>query len=224
MEYRKLIISLLLLPTLALAANDPSQDFLANLALAEQGDAQAQFNLAEMSWNAYLDKRLPQDLEDYTSWASLAAEQGHPDALYGLGVRYINSTADHPVDLSEGLRLLHLAGELESWEAQRYLAELYFRGPFFSKDYNEAIRWLGVGASQGTPDAQSALAREYWTGDRVLQDKVKAYVWFSMAVMQGDFESVSVRDNIEAQLNLGQLSIARELATRCFDSNFQDCE
>jgi uncharacterized protein len=224
MEYRKLIISLLLLPALVLGADEPSQEFLDNLALAEQGDAQAQFNLAEMSWNAYFENRLPQDLEDYTRWASLAAEQGHPDALYGLGVRYINSTADHPVDLTEGLRLLHLAGELESWEAQRYLAELYFRGPFFQKDYNQGIRWLRMGASQGTTAAQSALAREYRTGNRVLQDKIQAYVWFSMAVMQGDFESVSARDEIEAELSIGQLSIARELSTRCFDSGFQDCE
>jgi uncharacterized protein len=120
--------------------------------------------------------------------------------------------------------LLHMAGELESWEAQRYLSELYFRGPFFPQNYNEAIRWLRVGAGQGTPDAQSTLAREYWTGSRVLQDKIKAYVWFSMAVMQGDAEFVSDRDDIEAQLSIGELSIARELATRCWDSDFQDCE
>ncbi len=209
---------------MVLGANEPSQEYLDNLALAEQGDAQAQFNLGEISWKAYLERGLSQDLQDYTRWASLAAEQGHPDALYGLGVRYINSSAGHPVDLTEGLRLLHLAGELESWEAQRYLSELYFRGPFFPQDYNEGIRWLRLGAGQGTPAAQSRLAREYWTGTRVLQDKIKAYVWFSMAVMQGDFESVSARDEIEAQLSIGQLSIARELTTRCFDSDFQDCE
>ncbi len=224
MEYRKLIISLLLVPALALGADEPSQEYLDNLALAEQGDAQAQFNLGEISWKAYLERGLSQDLQDYTRWASLAAEQGHPDALYDLGVRYINSSAGHPVDLTEGLRLLHLAGELESWEAQRYLSELYFRGPFFPQDYNEGIRWLRVGAGQGTPAAQSSLAREYWTGTRVLQDKIKAYVWFSMAVMQGDSESVPARDEIEAQLSIGQLSIARGLTTRCFDSDFQDCE
>ncbi len=224
MAYRKLIISLLLAPALVLGADEPSQEFLNNLALAEQGDAQAQFNLGEISWNTYLESGLSEDLQDYTSWASLAAEQGHPEALYGLGVRYINSSAGHPLDLSEGLRLLHLAGGLESWEAQRYLSELYFRGPFFPQNYNEAISWLRVGAGQGTSDAQSALAREYWTGTRVLQDKIKAYVWFSMAVMQGDTESVSARDDIEGQLSIGQLSIARELVSRCWDSDFQDCE
>ena len=45
-----------------------------------------------------------------------------------------------------------------------------------------------------------------------------------MAVMQGDAEFVSDRDDIEAQLSIGELSIARELATRCWDSDFQDCE
>lgn len=224
MNIKKLLIFLFFTPVLVFAADESTQEYQYALTLAEQGDAEAQYNLGEMNWDLYLESSEPQYLEEYTRWATLAAEQGHPDALYGLGVRYINSTADHPYDLTEGLRLLHLAGELQSWEAQRYLSELYFRGPYFEKNYNEGLRWLRLGASQGIIQAQSRLAQEYFTGSRVLQDKIKAYVWFSMAVMQGDTESVTARDGVEAQLSIGQLSIARDLATRCFDSYFEDCE
>jgi len=224
MNLKKLLILLFFLPALVFAADESDQEYLDTLALAEQGDAEAQFALGEINWELYLESRQPQYLQDYTRWATLAAEQNHPDALYGLGVRYINSTADHPYDLTEGLRLLHLAGELNSWEAQRYLSELYFRGPYFEKNYNEGLRWLRLGAGQGIIQAQTRFAQEYLTGSRVLQDKIKAYVWFSMAVMQGDTESVATRDDVEAQLSIGQLSIARDMATRCFDTDFQDCE
>jgi len=224
MNLKKLLILLFFLPALVFAADESDQEYLDTLALAEQGDAEAQFALGEINWELYLESRQPKYLQDYTRWATLAAEQNHPDALYGLGVRYINSTADHPYDLTEGLRLLHLAGELNSWEAQRYLSELYFRGPYFEKNYNEGLRWLRLGAGQGIIQAQTRLAQEYLTGSRVLQDKIKAYVWFSMAVMQGDTESVATRDDVEAQLSIGQLSIARDMATRCFDTDFQDCE
>ena len=241
MHYKKLLLTILFLPALLLPAlvisagkaaeepanevtNEESQLLLDTLALAEEGDADAQFLMGELNWDSYLENRQPQYLQEYTRWASLAAEQGHPDAQYGMGVRYINSTADHPYDLTEGLRLLHLAGEQESWEAQRYLSELYFRGPFFPRNNNEGLRWLRVGASQGTIQAQSRLAQEYLNGSRVLQDKIKAYLWYSMAVMQGDSDSVAARDEVETQLSIGQLSIARDLISRCFDSHFQDCD
>ncbi len=58
----------------------------------------------------------------------------------------------------------------------------------------------------------------------MLQDRIKAYVWFSMAAMQGFSDSASARDDIETQLSIRQLSIARELTARCWDSDFQDCD
>ncbi len=48
MGCKKLLISLLLIPALAFGADEPSQEFLDTLALAEQGQVSAQFNLGVM--------------------------------------------------------------------------------------------------------------------------------------------------------------------------------
>jgi TPR repeat protein len=45
MAYKNLLITLLLIPALAFGADEPSQEFLDTLTLAEQGDAEAQTKL-----------------------------------------------------------------------------------------------------------------------------------------------------------------------------------
>ncbi len=53
--------------------------------LAEQGDADAQFNLGGM----YAEGRgVPQDYARAVKWSRKAAEQGVAEAQYNLGVRY----------------------------------------------------------------------------------------------------------------------------------------
>jgi len=53
--------------------------------LAEQGDADAQFNLG---WMYYEGRGVPQDYETAVKWWTLAAEQGDPHAQFNLGVMY----------------------------------------------------------------------------------------------------------------------------------------
>ena len=55
--------------------------------LAEQGDADAQFNLG---WMYYEGRGVPQDYETAVKWWTLAAEQGDPHAQFNLGVMYRN--------------------------------------------------------------------------------------------------------------------------------------
>ncbi len=53
--------------------------------LAEQGDANAQYNLGVMYNHA---RGVPQDYEKAFHWYSKAAEQGHASAQYNLGLMY----------------------------------------------------------------------------------------------------------------------------------------
>jgi hypothetical protein len=53
--------------------------------LAEQGDADAQFNLGLMYYNGL---GVPQDYKTAVKWYTLAAEQGIVDAQYNLGWMY----------------------------------------------------------------------------------------------------------------------------------------
>jgi S1-C subfamily serine protease len=55
--------------------------------LAEQGVADAQYNLGKMY---YFGKGVPQDYKTAVKWFTLAAEQGYAGAQYNLGVMYDN--------------------------------------------------------------------------------------------------------------------------------------
>jgi len=59
------------------------------LPLAEQGDSQAQYNIAGMYSNGYGVKV---DDEKAVYWYQKAANQGHPKAQYNLGVMYLLGT------------------------------------------------------------------------------------------------------------------------------------
>ncbi|WP_244060855.1 tetratricopeptide repeat protein, partial [Aeromonas caviae] len=52
---------------------------------AEQGNAEAQFNLAQMYGKG---KGVAQDIQQVVTWLRKAAEQGNAEAQFNLGVMY----------------------------------------------------------------------------------------------------------------------------------------
>ena len=86
--------------------------------LAEQGDAYAQYNLAELYKTG---KGVPQDQDQASIWYRLSAEQGHPFAMYQLGV-YLSrkgdySTASMWLTIAAGSGLeeaIHLVGRVDT--------------------------------------------------------------------------------------------------------------
>tara|TARA_B110000467_G_C17974099_1_gene291720 strand:+ start:100 stop:438 length:339 start_codon:yes stop_codon:yes gene_type:complete len=77
MNLKKLLISLLLMPSLAFGADEPSQEFLDTLASAEQGDVNAQFSLGVMYENG---RGVPQNNVRAYVWWSVSAAQGDESA------------------------------------------------------------------------------------------------------------------------------------------------
>ena len=75
--------------------------------VAEQGDAEAQFNLGQM----YLEgKAVPQDYEQTVYWYRLAAEQGYTRAQNNLGLMYYNGLGV-PQNLEQAEHWYRLARE-----------------------------------------------------------------------------------------------------------------
>ena len=64
----------------------------------------------------------------------------------------------------------------------------------------------------------------YYMGEGVLQNNLRAYVWFSVAAAQGHEDARTNRDIISETLTPEQLARGQDIATRCFESDFQDCE
>ena len=62
-----------------------SGDVFAIKELANQGNAEQQYNLGEMY---YFGKGVPQDVAEAVKWYRLAADQGNADAQLALGMMY----------------------------------------------------------------------------------------------------------------------------------------
>ena len=88
----------------------------------------------------------------------------------------------------------------------------------------EAVRWFKLAAEQGYAAAQRSLGLMYVTGTGVPKNLVRAYVWFSVAAAQGFPDARENRDKASEILTPEQLARGQDIATRCFESDYQDCE
>lgn len=112
---------------------------------------------------------------DALRWYRRAAERGHAESQYHLGLMYLNDQGvRHAYDTAA--RWLREAADQGHPRAQRNLAVLYFRGVGAPRDHAAAVEWLKRSAVQGCVSAQMDLARVYLEGDGV-QDPVAAVSW-----------------------------------------------
>ncbi len=79
-------------------------------------------------------------------------------------------------------------------------------------------------AEQGDAKAQFNLGFMYDIGEGVPQNNVRAYAWWSVAAAQGLAIARNDRDRMAEQLTPEQLARGQDIATKCFESDYQDCE
>ena len=82
-----LLVLLLSIVSVATSSGAEPPNLSETRRLAEQGDANAQFNLAG---TYYTGEGVPKDLSKGEEWLRKAAEQGHAQAQLNLGVMYYN--------------------------------------------------------------------------------------------------------------------------------------
>ncbi len=125
-----------------------------------------------------------------------------------------------PPDLVETRKL----AEQGEAGAQHALGSMYALGSGVPQDFAEAVKWYRLAAEHGDADAQYGLGFMYYMGTGVPEDGARAYLWFSMAATQGYEGASESRDKASALLNTDTRNSAQQLATRCFDSGFKQCE
>jgi len=150
--------------------------------LAEDGVADAQFNLGLMYYNGY---GVLKDSPKAAHWYRLASEQGNGGAQLKLGLMY-RSGNGVPKDAAEAVSWLRLAAEQGLSSAQFILGFMYHDGDGVLKDATETAHWYRLAAEQGDVDAQYMLGILYRNGDGVLKDATEATHWFRLAAEQGD--------------------------------------
>jgi TPR repeat protein len=154
--------------------------------LAEQGNAPAQFHLAQM----YRDGQgVMQNNDQALIWYRKAAEQGQVEAQNYLGWFY--SAAQ---DYSPAVAWYRKAAEQGYAEAQYNLGWLYAKGRGVAQDDKQAVDWFSKAAQQGYADAQFNLGWMYAKGLGVTRDDGQAIILFGKAAQQG---------YADAEFNLG---------------------
>jgi TPR repeat protein len=123
---------------------------------ANQGHAEAQYNLGEM----YLSGRgVPKSHTEALKWIGLSANQGHAEAQYNLGEMYYYDVKDfnlpHPPEqvvpqsYTESAKWFRLAANQGYADAQYMLGGMYLSGNGVPKSYTEGAKWIRLSASQG---------------------------------------------------------------------------
>jgi len=153
---------------------------------AEQGHAEAQFNLGFMYEKG---QGVDQDKKQAAYWYRKAAEQGLAEAQCNLGVMY-----DEEEDYKQAVYWYRKAAEQGHAVAQNNLGVMYKYGKGVKRDYKQAVYWYRKAAEQGHARAQCNLGVMYEYGLGVEQDDKQAVYWYRKSAEQGD---------ADAQFNLG---------------------
>jgi uncharacterized protein len=172
---------------------------------AQQGDAEAQYQLGMHSWGIYIKERFPRSsptthefdikvnrVEALKAefWFRLAAQKGHTKAEFRLGGIY-----------SLG------------WS-------------FWQTDYHEAVKWYRRAAEKGHPMSQVDLGSMYENGQGVPQDYLLAHMWYNLGAAGYPVDEVSpvggvpccraaiikLRDELSAKMTPDQIVEAQRMA------------
>ena len=154
-----LLTLFLSLPLVAADKDKPLPEDLKSLkALAEKGDARAQFQLAN---KFYYGEGVGKDYVQSFEWASRSAAQDNPKAKYRLASLYllgygIAKDADKAMALfkecAKGIRKL---AEQNDALAQLFLGVMYEKGIGVERDFKEAFKWWDIAATNGQQNAKN---------------------------------------------------------------------
>ena len=124
---------------------DDVSDFKETLQVAEQGNAEAQFNLGLMYDNG---QGVCQDYAQAVQWYRKAAEQGYAEAQFNLGVMYANGQGVRQ-DHAQAVQWFGKAAEQGLANAQYNLGVMYANGEGIHQSYKIAKEWFGKACDNG---------------------------------------------------------------------------
>ncbi len=113
--------------------------------LAEQGNADAQFNLGVMYRTG---RGVAQDDKEAAGWYRKSAEQGFARAQFSLGLMYYGGQGV-PQDDKEAAKWYRKAAEQGLAAAQFSLGLMYYKGQGVIKDFVSAHQWLNIASVNG---------------------------------------------------------------------------
>jgi len=183
---------------------------------AEQGHAQAQFNMGVIFSTG---RGASNDFEKSIEWFTKAAVQGNAEAQMVLGNYYFTISFSDKSAGEQSTNWYIKAAENGHVLAQYRLGKQYKEGD--PQSYLDAQRWLLKAAIQGYAPAQSTLGYFYQNGLAGSQDTVFASMWHNLAARNSDF--IFPRFIITEKMTDSEIIQAHKMAYECFTSNYENC-
>jgi uncharacterized protein len=174
MKLIALAFSCLLIFSMPARANE-ADTFKAMIALANKGDAEAQYHVGMMYNNGIGTQRDPRQAFE---WFQKAAASNDPLGAYKLGC-YYDGQGEGVVasDSNEALKYKLVAAKAGYALAQHDVALLYGR----QENSEEAVKWWKMAGDQGYPRALYNLSGSYFQGKGVPKDLSLAYAYFKLS-------------------------------------------
>jgi TPR repeat protein len=183
---------------------------------AKQGSSVSQYIIATQYQYGFGE--VEEDDVEAVKWMRKAALQGEVIAEYNLGLMLANGEGV-PKNYLKAMEWLNKAARQGYVKGQFTLGKIYAEGEITPIDYKQAIYWLSKVAKQGDTYAMSELAWSF----KFVGNRVKAYSWWSIAVSEGYTFVTKWLDEMESIMTLEQIAQAQELAAKCFESDYKDC-
>ena len=131
-------------------------------------------------------------------------------------------------DYTRAARLFRPLAEQGIASAQNNLGVMYTQGRGVSQDYQEALKWYRRAAEQGIASAQNNLGLMYEKGRGARKDLIRAHMWYHVAAaaLSGDEGKAAMkrRDHVASQMTAEQIGNAQEMAQRCQETTFKECD
>ena len=144
--------------------------------------AQLGHMLAQMAVGSYY--YAINDCYEAIKWITMAAELGNAEALFNLGVFYMEGVGcDQDMELSASY--FHRAARRRYPEAQYAYADLLSKGWGVEQDETRAIKWFSDAAENGNVEAMYRLGEIYEQGLGTAVDLNAAIQWYDAACNKG---------------------------------------
>ncbi len=149
--------------------------FNAMVALANKGDAEAQYHAGMMYNNGIGTQR---DLRQAFEWFQKATASNDPLGAYKLGC-YYDGQGEGVVanDVNEALKYKLIAAQAGYSLAQHDVALLYVK----QENFEEAMKWWKLAGDQGHPKSLYSLSGLYFQGKGAPKDLALAYAYYKLS-------------------------------------------
>lgn len=209
MSMRGYSLIALVLVSLGVPDDAHADGLIAALERADVGDAEGFYRLGLLYEQGRGTER---DLSEAARHYLRAAEMGHTESRFALGLIYLGALPDSPRDDARAFGWFEAAARQGHARASYFLALAYENGAGTDARPDRALEWYRRAASRGQREALFAIARIYATGAGVAEDLAQAHAWNQLALARGHPKADALQRDLESRMSEALIARASSLA------------